>query len=90
MEKRAMSANEIATVSRQFHERVAAILSSEELARYEAYQQRLREANKRHDTEPVLPTPEEQAVLDAINADMRAAALQKELRVLMRIETLPQ
>ncbi len=85
-----MSANEIATVSRQFHERIAAILSPEELARYEAYQQRLHKANSRHDTAPVVPTPEEQAVLNAIEADMRAAALQKELRVLLRIETLPQ
>lgn len=85
-----MKSNEIATVSRQFHERVAAILSPEELAHYEAYQQRLRAANNRHDTAPVTPKPEEQAALDAIEADMRASALQKELRVLMRIETLPQ
>jgi hypothetical protein len=85
-----MSASEIATVSRQFHERIAAILSPEALAHYEAYQRRLRAASARHDAAPVVPTPEEQAALDAIEADMRAAALQKELRVLLRIETLPQ
>jgi hypothetical protein len=85
-----MSENEIETASRQFHERVAVILSPEELARYEAYQQRLREASARHDAAPVVPTFEEQAVLDAIEADMQATELRKRLRVLLRIETLPQ
>jgi len=85
-----MSEHEIAIASQQFHERVAAILAPEALACYDAYQQRLREANAQHDAAPVVPTPEEQAALDAIDADMQAAELRKRLRVLMRIETLPQ
>lgn len=85
-----MSEQEIEMASRQFHARVAAILSPEAFACYDVYQRRLREANARHDAAPVAPTPEEQAALDAIDADMQAAELRKRLRVLLRIETLPQ
>jgi hypothetical protein len=85
-----MSANEIATVSQQYRERIAAILEPDELARFDAYQQRLQAAITRRDTTPVALTPEEQALLERIAADMQAAALQKQLDILIRITTPPQ
>jgi len=85
-----MTAHEVTTVARQLRERVAAILSPDELARYDAYQQRLQAATDRHDVAPVAPTADEQALLDTLAADTLAAALHKQLLVLLRIETLPQ
>jgi hypothetical protein len=85
-----MSANEIATVSQQYRKRIAAILTPDELARFDAYQQRVQAAIARRDTAPVALTPDEQVVLDKIAADTQAAALHKQLDVLLRIEIPPQ
>ncbi len=85
-----MSVNEIATVERQLRERIAALLAPHEQASYDAYRQRIEEAVQRHDIDPIRPTTDEQAALDLIANDTQAAALDKQLRVLLRIETLPQ
>jgi len=85
-----MTADELATADRQFRARVQAILTSSQLACYDAYQQRVRQAIDRRDLHPVATTPAEQAVLDTIAADTEAAALHKRLLVLLRVETLPQ
>lgn len=85
-----MTAHEVATVARQLRERVVAILSPADLACYDAYQQRLQTATDQHTTAPIESSPEEQAVLAKVEDDMQAAALHKQLLVLLRIETLPQ
>lgn len=85
-----MSANEITTVTRQYRERVAAILSPGEQAAFDAYQQRIEQSITRRATAPVVPSPEEQAALDTIAADMQAAALRTQLDMLLRLDTPPQ
>jgi hypothetical protein len=85
-----MSAREIATVSQRYRKRIAAILSPDELARFDTYERRVQAAITRRDTAPVKPTSDEQAVLDKIAADTQAAALHKQLDVLLRITTPPQ
>jgi hypothetical protein len=85
-----MTADEIATVERQFRQRVHVILTPGELACYDSYQQRVQHAIDRRDLRPVAATPPEQAVLDVIANDIEAAALHKQLLVLLRVETLPQ
>jgi hypothetical protein len=85
-----MTTNEIAAVSHRFRERIATMLSPEELARFDAYQQRVQAAIARRDTAPLALTPDEQAVLNKIAADTQAAALHKQLDILLRIETPPQ
>jgi hypothetical protein len=85
-----MSVSEIAMVSHQYRERVAALLTPDELAQYDAYEQRVRAQSDAHDPNPIAETPQEQAVLTKIAADTQAAALHKQLMVLLRIETLPQ
>jgi hypothetical protein len=85
-----MSGHEIATVSQQYRKRVEAILTANELARFDAYDRRMQAAIARRDTAPVAATPDEQAVLDKIAADTEAAALHKQLDVLLRLEIPPQ
>jgi hypothetical protein len=85
-----MSASEIATITRQYRERILALLTDNEIAQYDAYEQRVQAQIDAHNLEPVDPIPAEQTVLDKIAADERAAALHKQLMVLLRIETLPQ
>ena len=85
-----MSADEIATVTEQYRKRVEAILAPDELARYDAYQRRVQAAIARRDTAPVALHSGEQAVLDKLAADTQAAALHKQLDVLIRIEKPPQ
>jgi hypothetical protein len=85
-----MSTNEIATVTQQYRNRVEALLTPEELARFDAYQQRLQGANARHDSEPVAPLPDEQAALDKIAADTQAMALRTQLDILLRLDIPPQ
>ena len=85
-----MTAQEIAAVSRRFRERVEALLSPQELSRFDAYQRRVAAAAAAHDAAPIAPTAEEQAVLDRLAEDTQAAVLRKQLDVLLRIETLPQ
>ena len=85
-----MSVNEIATVERQLRERIASVLSPHQQASYDAYRQRIEDAVQRHNIDPIMPTADEQAALDVIANDTQAAALDKQLRVLLRIETLPQ
>jgi hypothetical protein len=85
-----MSAHEITTVSQQYRKRVEAILTPDELALFDAYQQRVQAAITRRDTSPVAVTPDEQTVLDKLAADTQAAALHKQLDVLLRIEMPPQ
>ena len=85
-----MSAHEIAAITRQYRERITAILTPDEVAQYDAYEQRVAAQIDARDRAPIEPTPVEQAVLTKIAADARAAALHKQLMVLLRIETLPQ
>jgi hypothetical protein len=85
-----MSATEIATVTRQYRERITALLSPAEIAQYDAYEQRVQARIQARDAEPIEPTPAEHAVQAKIAADAQAAALHKQLMVLLRIETLPQ
>jgi hypothetical protein len=85
-----MSANEIATVTHQYRERIAALLTADQLAAYDAYEQRLQASTATRDRGSVETTALEQAALDKIAADTQAAALHKQLMVLLRIETLPQ
>ena len=85
-----MSVNEITTVTRQYQERIVAILTSDEAAQYDAYEQRVQVQINVRDSGLIEPTAVEQAVLNKIAADAQAAALHKQLMVLLRIETLPQ
>jgi hypothetical protein len=85
-----MSANEVALVSHRYRERIEAFLTPERLALFDAYEQRVQAAIARRDATPVLPTLDEQAVLDELAADMQAAALRKQLDILLRIEIPPQ
>jgi hypothetical protein len=85
-----MSANEMATVAQQYRNRLEALLTPVELARFDAYQQRIQAAIARHETVPIALSPEEQAVLDTLAADTQAAALRTQLDVLLRLEIPPQ
>ena len=85
-----MSASEIATVSRQYRERIIALLTPAELADYDAYEQRVAAQIDACNHGLIERTPAEQAVWAKIAADTQAAALHKQLMVLLRIETLPQ
>jgi hypothetical protein len=85
-----MSTNEIAAVSQRYRERIVTILTPDELARFDAYQQRIQAAIARRETVPIALTPEEQAVLDTLAADTQATALRTQLDVLLRIATPPQ
>lgn len=85
-----MSATEIATITRQYRERVAAILSPAEQAAFDAYQQRIEQSLARRAIAPVVPSAAEQAALDTIAADTQAAALRTQLDILLRIDTPPQ
>ncbi|MBC8159654.1 MAG: hypothetical protein H7Z42_00420 [Roseiflexaceae bacterium] len=84
-----MSTQEIELVSQRLRDRTVAILTAQQLASYTTYRQRLAAAIERHDLDPVVPTTDEQTALDMIAQDSQAAALEKQLRVLLRIETLP-
>jgi hypothetical protein len=85
-----MSADEIAIVSQRYRERIEAILTQQGLAHFDAYHQRLQAALASRDATPIPPTPDEQAVLDEIAMDTQAAALRKQLDILLRIEIPPQ
>lgn len=85
-----MSAHEQTLVRKQLRERIEAVLSPSELADYDAYQQRLEASAEHHDSGPTQPTAEQQLVLDKLANDTQAAALHKQLMVLLRVETLPQ
>jgi hypothetical protein len=85
-----MTSNEIAAVAQQYRQRIEAILAPDELACFDTYEQRVRAAAARRDAAPMDLTSGEQAVLDKIAADLQAAALQKQLNILLRIETPPQ
>lgn len=85
-----MSTQEIALVRDQYRARIAHILTPDELAEYDAYRARLEQASEVQTVAPVERTAPEQAVLDKIGEDQQAAALHKQLRVLLRVETLPQ
>jgi hypothetical protein len=85
-----MSASEIAAVTRQYRERINALLTPDEVAQYDAYEQRVEAQIEARDLGPIERTPIEQAVLNKIAADAQADALHKQLMVLLRIEKLPQ
>jgi hypothetical protein len=85
-----MSAHEIAMVTQQYRERILALLSPDEVTQYDAYEQRVQAQIDAPDLEPIEGTPVEQAVLAKIAADAQAAALHKQLMVLLRLEKLPQ
>ncbi len=56
-----MSANEIATVTQQYRNRIEAILTPEELTCFDAYQKRVQAAIARRDSGPVALLPDDQA-----------------------------
>jgi hypothetical protein len=85
-----MTTNEIRASFERFMSRVTAILTTDELAVYQAYQQRLEASVARQDSNPVAILPAEQAVLDRIAADTEATALRKAYSVLIGLEKLPQ
>ena len=85
-----MSTNEIAAVTHQYRERITALLTPDEIAQYDAYEQRIQTQINARDSGTTEQTLVEQAVLTKIAADAQAAALHKQLMVLLRIETLPQ
>jgi hypothetical protein len=85
-----MSASEIELVRQRLRARIEEILSPANLAAYESYHDRLRAALSRHDPDPVVATAAEQAALDRIASDSQAAALDKQLLVLLRVDSLPQ
>jgi hypothetical protein len=85
-----MSADEMTLVSRRYRARIESILTPEQLAQFDAYQRRVQAAIARRDDSPVLPTTGEQAVLDELATDIQAAALRKQLDILLRIEIPPQ
>ncbi|HEU5098005.1 MAG TPA: hypothetical protein VFU22_03100 [Roseiflexaceae bacterium] len=85
-----MGAHEITMVTEQYRGRIAELLTPEEIAQYDLYEQRLMSMLSANESSSAEPTPAEQAVLDKIAMDERAAALHKQLMVLLRIETLPQ
>ena len=85
-----MSASEIETVRRKFRARLEVLLSADELAAYDSYQQSVRSAIARGDTSPVDVSPAAQVVLDTIASDPQATGLDRQLLALMRVEKLPQ
>jgi hypothetical protein len=85
-----MTTDEIRASFERFMSRVTAILTADELAVYQAYQQRLEASVARQDSNPVAILPAEQAVLDTIAADTEATALRKAYSVLIGLEKLPQ
>jgi hypothetical protein len=84
-----MTSDEIQLARQRYRARLEAILTPAELARYDAYQQRVQARLAQSDPAPIAATPDEQAVLDKIAADVEAAALDKQLLVLLRVERLP-
>lgn len=85
-----MSANEIVTVTRQYRQRIVDLLTPDEVADYDAYEQRVQAQIDARNAQPIETTPAEDMVLAKIAADERAAVLHKQLMVLLRIEKLPQ
>ena len=85
-----MASHEITSVAQQLRARITTLLTPEELANYDAYQERLRTANERHDSGHIEVSPAEHAVLDTIAADPEASGLHTQLMALLRIETLHQ
>ena len=85
-----MSADEIRAVSQRYRARLEAILTAEELTLYDAYHQRIQARIACKDTTPVERSAAEQAVVDKIEADTQAAALNKQFFVLLGLEHLPQ
>jgi hypothetical protein len=85
-----MQAGEIERVWQRYRARVNAILSQEEQASYEAYQQRIRRAIDRGDVAPIPVTDDEQAALDKIAADIEATAIDRQFLALIRVAKLPQ
>jgi hypothetical protein len=85
-----MSESEIVIATEQYRARITALLTPEEIAQYDSYERRIQAAVVAGNSDPIEITPAEQAVLNKIAADERAAALHKQLMVLLRIESLPQ
>jgi hypothetical protein len=84
-----MTADEIGMAHQRYRARVEAILTPDEMACYDSYQRRVEGRLADADAVPVAATPGEQAVLDKIAADIEAAALNKQLMVLLRVDHLP-
>ena len=85
-----MSASEIESALRRYRARLEVILAPGELAAYEAYQQRVQAGLACDGAAPVQPSPVEQAILDKIEADTEARALNRQFFALIRVEHLPQ
>jgi hypothetical protein len=85
-----MSANEVEVSLQRYQVRLTAILTPDELALYEGYRQRVQAGIDQGETAPVRPSPEECAVIDKIEADTEAQALNKQLFALIRVDHLPQ
>ncbi|MEN9933600.1 MAG: hypothetical protein RLZZ387_179 [Chloroflexota bacterium] len=85
-----MQGGEIQRVWQRYRARVATILTADELASYEAYQQRIRRAIDRGNVAPIPVTDDEQRVLDKIAADIEATAIDRQFLALIRVAKLPQ
>lgn len=81
-----MIESEIKSVLRRYRMRLKTILTSGELATYEAFQQRVQAGLARGSAAPVPPTPSEQAVLAKIEADLDARSINKQFFALIRVE----
>jgi hypothetical protein len=85
-----MSTDEVQESLRRYQARLKTLLTTEELALYEGYQRRVHAGIDRGETEPVSLSPEERAIIDKIEADPEAQALNKQLFALIRVDHLPQ
>jgi hypothetical protein len=90
LKEQIMSASEIELTRQRLRARVEAILSPGDLAVYDAYHQRIRAALARRDPHPIDTSAVEQRVLDKVARDSQAAALDRQLLALLRVERLPQ
>jgi hypothetical protein len=90
VEEQQMQPGEIQQVWQRYQARVDTILTPEEQACYERYQQRIRRSIDRADVTPIPVTDEEQATLDKIAADIEAAAIDRQFLALIRVAKLPQ
>jgi hypothetical protein len=85
-----MTADEIAGARRRYMDRLAVILTAEQLGHYERLQRRLAEAIVARATDAVATTAEEQEALAVIEADSAARGLRAQLDILTRVDVSRQ
>jgi hypothetical protein len=85
-----MTASEIQLALQRYRARIEAILEPDELAAYDAYQQRVQDRLNEGDPSSIPMSPIEQGIVDKIEHDTQASALNKQFLALIRVEKLPQ